>query len=218
MTVPPSGDDSPATVRRMARQERAELAAFLATLSPEDWRAPSLCQGWRVHDVVAHLVSYDELDGRGLLARLAKARLRLGRANALGVTDYADRSPRDLLALLTAHLEPRGLPAAFGGMVALVDGMIHHQDIRRPLGRPRDIPPDRLRRALGLALLAPPIGAFRRARGLRLVAPDLDWSTGSGPEVRGPGEALLLGLAGRRVALADLSGPGQPKLAARLGD
>jgi len=55
-------------VRRLARDERADLAAFLATLSPQQWQAPTLCTQWRVRDVVAHVISYDDLDARGLLA------------------------------------------------------------------------------------------------------------------------------------------------------
>ncbi|WP_330760485.1 maleylpyruvate isomerase mycothiol-dependent enzyme family protein [Haloechinothrix halophila] len=126
------------------------------------------------------------------------------------------RDPSELIELFRTHQRPRGLPAAFGGLIALVDGMIHQQDIRRPLGMPRDIPHERLRTALRLALLAPPIRAFMRARGLTLVATDLDWSRGSGPELRGPGEALLMALAGRGHAIEELSGPGQALLAERL--
>ncbi|MGQ0717778.1 MAG: maleylpyruvate isomerase family mycothiol-dependent enzyme [Pseudonocardiales bacterium] len=201
---------------RLARQEREDLAAFLATLSPEQWEAPTLCAGWCVRDVVAHMISYDELDGRGLVRRFVKGRFLLSRVNAVGVEDYTTRRPRELLVLLNAYLEPRGLPAAFGGMVALVDGMIHHQDIRRPLGLPRDIPSERLLPALRCALIAPPIGAFWRARGLRLIATDQDWSTGRGPEVRGTAEALLMAVAGRRGVVDELSGPGQGKLANRI--
>ena len=36
--------------------ERTELADLLDTLTPEQWDAPSLCTGWRVRDVTAHLV------------------------------------------------------------------------------------------------------------------------------------------------------------------
>jgi uncharacterized protein (TIGR03083 family) len=57
-------------VRRLARQERADLAAFLATLSPQQWQAPTLCASWRVRDVVAHVISYGDLPTRGLLAYL----------------------------------------------------------------------------------------------------------------------------------------------------
>jgi len=58
--------------------------------------------------------------------------------------------------------------------------------------------------------------ARSRIRGLRLQATDLDWAFGKGPEVRGPGEALLMAMAGRRQAVGELTSPGQPRLAARM--
>lgn len=204
-------------LRRLARDERTDFAAFLATLSPPQWEAPTLCAGWRVRDVVAHVISYDELDGRALAARFAKGRFLPDRVNAVGLAEYHTRSPNELLALLREHLEPRGLPAAFGGTIALVDGLIHHQDIRRPLEMPRPVPAERLLPALRCALIAPVIRGFWRVRGVRLVATDLDWSAGIGPEVRGPAEALLMAIAGRRSVLGELSGPGQRKLAYRIG-
>jgi uncharacterized protein (TIGR03083 family) len=205
----------PMDTKRLAQQEREDLAAFLATLGPGQWEHPTLCCDWRVREVVAHVLSYDELDTRGLITRFAKGRFLLDRANAVGVAKYSARGPEQLLVLLNGHLRPRGLPAAFGGRIALVDGLIHHQDIRRPLGMPRAIPTERLRAALPFALIAPPIGAFWRARGLRLIATDLDWAAGRGPEVRGPGEAILMTIAGRHVAASELSGPGQPVLVRR---
>ncbi len=208
---------SNADVLSLARDERADIAEFLATLTPEQWEAPTLCAGWRVRDVVAHMISYDELDGRGLARRFAEGRLRLTRINALGVARNASRGPDELLALLKESLEPRGLLSAFGGRVALVDGLIHHQDIRRPLGMPRAVPAERLLVALPFARIAPPIRGFWRARGLRLVATDLGWATGSGPEVQGPAEAILMAVAGRRDVVAELTGPGQPRLADRIG-
>ena len=51
----------------MARAERADLAEFLATLTAQDWAAPTLCTRWNVKDVVAHVVSYEELGALGLL-------------------------------------------------------------------------------------------------------------------------------------------------------
>jgi len=128
----------------LARDERADLSAFLAKLSSQQWDAPTLCEKWRVRDVVAHIISYDDLDRRGLIKRFAAARFAPERVNALGVTEARARTPQELLTALNSHLEPRGLTAGFGGRVALVDGMIHHQDIRRPLGMPREIPADRL--------------------------------------------------------------------------
>jgi uncharacterized protein (TIGR03083 family) len=96
-------------LKHVARDERADLAALLATLSPQQWEAPTLCAGWRVRDVVAHMISYDELDGRDLLRRFTKGRFRPDRVNAIGLAEYNKRSPEELLALLKEHLEPRGL-------------------------------------------------------------------------------------------------------------
>ncbi|BBX41155.1 maleylpyruvate isomerase family mycothiol-dependent enzyme [Mycobacterium simiae] len=200
----------------MAHTERSDLADFLATLAPQDWQAPSLCSRWTVKDVVAHIVSYEELGPLGLVKRFAKG--WVVRANQVGVDEYSALSAPQLLAFLRDHLQPRGLTAGFGGMIALVDGTIHHQDIRRPLGRPRSIPHDRLQRVLQLVPGNPRLGAGRRIRGLRLRATDVDWVHGDGPEVSGPGEALLMTMSGRRAALADLTGPGHATLAARLPD
>jgi hypothetical protein len=51
---------------------------------------------------------------------------------------------------------------------------------------------------------------------LKLVASDMNWCHGSGPEVTGTAEALVMMMAGRGVALDDLSGEGKAVLAARL--
>lgn len=198
----------------MARDERADLAVFLATLTPQQWDTPSLCSGWTVKDVVAHMISYEELGVAGLLKRFVKG--RVVRANEVGVEEFAALSPQQLLEFLGTHLTPRGLTAGFGGMIALVDGTIHHQDIRRSLRQPRTIPADRLTRVLGLVPGNPRLGAGHRIRGLRLRATDVDWARGHGPEVMGPGEALMMAMTGRQAALADLSGPGRATLAERL--
>lgn len=198
----------------MARAERADLAEFLATLAPRDWETPSLCTKWTVKDVVAHVISYEELGAAGLLKRFAKG--WVVRANQVGVDEFSALRPEQLLQFLRSHLEPRGLTAGFGGMIALVDGTVHHQDIRRSLGRPRTVPPDRLQRVLGLVPGNPRLGAGRRIRGLRLHATDVDWTHGRGPEVSGAGEALLMAMTGRPAALAELGGPGRDTLARRL--
>ncbi|MGH3596090.1 MAG: maleylpyruvate isomerase family mycothiol-dependent enzyme, partial [Mycobacterium sp.] len=139
-----------------------------------------------------------------------------GRVNAIGVTEYARRSPEQLSELMRACIPPRGLTSGFGGMIALVDGMIHQQDIRRPLGIGRVIPPKRQETVLNYALRSPAVRGARRARGVRLVATDLDWVHGSGPEVTGPGEALLMAMAARPDALNQLTGPGKALLAQRI--
>jgi uncharacterized protein (TIGR03083 family) len=202
-------------MKQLAADERAEFAAFLETLTPEQWDAPTLCDEWRVRDVVAHVVSYDDLSLGAAFARVARAGFSLRRANHARLAELANLSTAEILAMVRRNLVPSGLTAVAGARIALTDGLIHHQDIRRPLGLPREIPPERLRRALTFAMTAPPLAVAPRVRGLRLVATDLDWTHGTGQEVTGPAEALLMAATGRRVA-GELSGPGQPTLAARI--
>jgi hypothetical protein len=100
--------------------------------------------------------------------------------------------------------------------VGLADGVVHQQDIRRGLGLPRAVLPERLLPALRIALIAPDIGGLR-IRGVRMVATDLRFSSGFGAEVRGPAGALLMAIAGRRGVAGELTGPGRDKLARRIG-
>lgn len=200
----------------LAEQERGEFADFLDSLTPQQWEAPTLCSQWSVRDVVAHVVSYEGLGAAGLVQRFVKGRLLPDRVNAVGVAELRSRTPEELVGLLREHTTPSGLTGAFGGRIALVDGLIHHQDIRRPLGWARDVPAERLRTALPFALTAPTIRGLWHVRGVRLAATDLDWSAGKGLEARGPGEALLMAIAGRRGVAHELTGPGAKVLADRL--
>lgn len=204
------------SIMQMACDEREEFAELLAGLSPEQWEHPSLCELWRVRDVVAHVISYEELGKWQLVRRFAKGWFVPSHVNAVGVAEYTTRSPQQLTELMRACIPPRGLTAGFGGMIALVDGMIHQQDIRRPLGIPRVIPEQRLRAVLDRALTVPAVRGNKRARGVRLVADDIDWSYGEGPEVSGPGEALIMAMAARPDSLNQLAGPGKSQLAQRI--
>jgi len=203
------------TPLELARDERLDFADFLAGLSPQQWDSPTLCDRWRVRDVVAHTMSYEGMPVGALAKRFLKGRLQTDRINELAVAELADTSPEELIDMIRRYAEPTGLGAGFGGRIALTDNMIHQQDIRRSLGIARTIDPGRVLVALDFARWAPLIRGAWRTRGVRLVATDVDWSAGKGPEVRGPGEALLMVMAGRADALRDLAGPGLATLAAR---
>ncbi len=109
------------------------------------------------------------------------------------------------------------MTSGFRGGIALTDGTIHHQDIRRALGLPRTIPPGRLGPVLNFAASAPTLPAKNHVKGLTLTATDVNWSRGAGPEVNGPGEALLMAISGRPIALDELGGPGLETLQSRVG-
>lgn len=200
----------------LAEQERRELLDLLRDLTPDQWHARSLCDAWTVRDVAVHVVSYDALGWMQLGAAMVRARGSVSRANQALVDQHADLDTDRVLALVERHVRPTGLTAAMGGAIALTDGTIHQQDIRRALGLPRSIPAERLRPVLDVALGAPTLPARGHARGLTLVADDLDWRHGAGPEVRGPGEALLMAVAGRADALDQLTGEGLGTLQSRM--
>jgi len=200
----------------LAEEERADLLALLQEFTPAQWNAQSLCANWRVRDVATHIVSYDELSKPATVATFLRGGLRTGKVNDVALARYRDLDTDAILELVARNQHPRGLPSGFKGGIALTDGTIHQQDIRRALGLPRTIPAHRLVPALTFSLGAPTLPSKGNAKGLRLVATDVDWTAGDGPEVTGPGEALLMAAAGRGQALDDLHGDGLPTLQKRV--
>ncbi len=206
------------SVADLATEERRSLLELVEGFTEEQWSASSLCGGWSVRDVVLHHISYDLLSGRETLQRMVTGRASpASSSNDARLAELAGLTTGDIVSALRAHQRPTGLTSGFGCRISLLDGMIHQQDIRRPLALPRTIPAERIRPALNFALWAPPVRGAVRGRGVRLVADDVDWSFGLGPEVRGTGEALLLAMGGRAVVLDELTGPGRDRLARNLG-
>jgi uncharacterized protein (TIGR03083 family) len=208
-----------ADYRRLHDDENADFRAYLATLTPADWEAPSLCEGWRVRDVVGHILYGNELNLFTLpftLARHGFSSDRSGKVNSIARAE--GRSPEDLLHDFTTRDAWAGTARVFGARLTLLDRLVHHQDIRRALGHVREVPAERV---LPLVELAPRLGSVfggrRRSKGLRLEATDLAWSRGPdrAPVVRGAGEAVLMAVLGRRQATADLEGDGVALLAGR---
>jgi uncharacterized protein (TIGR03083 family) len=200
----------------LAVEERADLVALLSSLTEQEWQTPSLCEGWRVRDVAAHVISYDVLSRSATVLRFVRGGLSVDRINAVGVEKSKALTPEQIVEQYRAHPRPTGLTSALHGGIGLTDGLIHHQDIRRALRKPRMVPRERLAAALPFSLKAPTLRSRKLAQGLRLVATDMDWSSGSGPEVRGQGEALLLAFAGRAEVVDELSGAGARILKSRL--
>jgi uncharacterized protein (TIGR03083 family) len=107
-----------------------------------------------------------------------------------------------------------GLPGQ--ATTLLGETLLHAEDIRRPLGIAHNYPLDALVAVADLHKQSNLVaGSRRRISGLTFRATDVDWSTGSGPVVAGPMLSLLLVMAGRYVALADLDGDGLDTLRSR---
>ena len=107
---------------------------------------PSLCEGWS--SAMLWRISCIRSRCRWLGLEVPPGGLLPDRVNAVGVAVLRDREPRELVDLVRRYALPSGQTAGFGGKIALTDGLIHHQDIRRPLGLAREVPTDRLRVAL----------------------------------------------------------------------
>ena len=204
--------------RALHNAENGDFSAYLHTLERDDWDRPSLCDGWRVRDVVGHILYGNELRLWTLPFRLARFGFSSDRSGKHYSIQRAEgHAPEALLHDFDARDPWAGTCRIFPPRLTLLDRLVHHQDIRRALDDPRDIPDARLLAVLDAApTLGSVFGAKRRTKGLRFVATDLDWSWGSGDEVRGPGEALLMAMLGRRAALADLTGPGLATFTTRV--
>jgi uncharacterized protein (TIGR03083 family) len=124
----------------------------------------------------------------------------------------------ELAQILRAQANHRFKPPFASHAAPLTDVQIHAQDIRRPLGLPAVLVPERVRVALDFLVNTRAIGFTPRrlVAGLRFEAVDLDWVGGDGSLVQGPGEALMLALTGRVIVLPELTGPGAAVLASRL--
>lgn len=200
--------------------QRVALGDILRGLTPEQWELPSICPGWRVRDVAAHVISSPQLGWRETLRVLPGIRhgyngmilrdaLRRGRATPGEILEQFDRFAAVRRGpATTTHVEP------------LLDVLVHSQDIVRPLGIEHPMPTEAAGVAADRARLLRMAG--RRLRGLRLVATDTDWARGRGKVVEGPMEELLMLCTGREPRWERLSGGGVPvglsmRAEARLG-
>ena len=198
----------------MVHGERAALIDDLSHLDDEQWREPSLCEGWTVHDVAAHLVGTARTTRLGFVVGLVRARFDFHRQNARGVERERGASPQETLERLRQVASRRSTPPAPLDS-RLVEEVVHGEDIRRPLGLSRSYPQEAVVRSLRLQARTPAAfgGAKELTARLRLTATDADLSIGDGPEVSGTALSLLLAISGRAVALDDLDGPGASTLA-----
>ncbi len=197
--------------------ERAALIEDLAALSEEQWDRPSLCEGWTVHDVVAHLVDNAATTRVAIVLAMIRARFDFDRQNEQGVARERGASPAETLDRLRSVASRTSTPGAHLDS-RLVEEVVHGEDIRRPLGIVRTYAIEVVQRSLAYQVRtsAGMGGAKQRVAGLRLVATDAEMSIGEGIEVTGPAVSLLLAISGRSVAVADLGGPGVDLLLGRL--
>jgi uncharacterized protein (TIGR03083 family) len=197
------------------RAERAALADDLDGLSDEQWATTSLCDEWTVRDVVAHMTATTKISGAAFFPKLLSNGFSLKKMQAKDIVTQRGASPAETLSRFKASVDATTHPP--GPITTwLGEAVVHAEDVRRPLGLPRAYPTATLVEVAdfykGSNLV---IGTKKRIAGLRLRATDGDWTHGDGPEVAGPMAALVVAMAGRKAALADLTGDGVATLSSR---
>jgi len=200
-------------------EQRRILADLVGGLSEEESRIPSLCSGWRVRDVVAHVSLAPNHPGVwDMLVGAARTRGNFQRLNHdYGVRHAGDRPIAELADELRSAAASRRLPVVTSLDNVLFDMLVHVQDVAIPLGRDVAMPLDAAAAgATRVWTMGWPWWARRRLRGYRLEATDVDWSVGAGRVVRGPIQALLLLLTARPAALPALSADGADALGAMV--
>jgi len=206
--------------------QRVRTADLLENLTPKEWTYPSLCAGWTVRDVAAHLT----LQQMSLLDTLLAALRHPGSPNRTireAARSKAAQPTDELIAEIRATVGSRRNNIGLTHLETLIDIVVHGQDIAIPLSRELPVPVE------VAATAATRVWSYRASRRerwkarvfrpvpyerYRFAAADTSWSVGSGPEIRGPILAILLVLTGRPAGLARLAGEGAGSLAAELSE
>lgn len=192
---------APTAVADHVAAELSELSDLLAVLPAAAWDMPSLCPGWRVREVVAHLTLPMHASAPVVVLGLLRARLRWDVLADRRARRDARQTPEQLLAALRAPRMHAWTPPGGGTTGALIHAVIHGLDITEALKLDRRPPAARTRLVLD-GLTAPrSLSHFGVAlQGLQLRAEDLDWSYGIGRVVSAPAVDLALILSGRHPA------------------
>lgn len=179
------------------RAERTRLASLFGDLSPDQWDTSSLCEGWRVREVVAHITMPFRTKPLVLLAGVIRAGFSFNRYADLDARSAArEKSPAELVDLLQRNIDNPWQPPGGRGTGALSHDVIHGLDATEPLGLPGP-PADRI------ALVLASTGARQLKyfgvdlAGHQLTATDADLSVGEGITVLMTAKEVLHVVTGR---------------------
>ncbi len=199
----------------MIHAERSRVADMLAGLSSEQWTMDTLCKGWNVQMVAAHMMNAGEQSTSKFFRGLLASGLRFNVMMDDQAHASAKLAPKEIIERIRASTTTTNKPPA-ATMAMLGEVVVHGNDIRQPLGIDDDSSTEAKLACLEMFKGSNfPVRAKKTITGLTLKATDVDWTFGSGPEVRGPLVALLMAMATRPLATT-LTGDGVTTLRGRL--
>lgn len=201
---------------RMIAAERQDLADVLGAMPQEQWDAPTLCAGWRVRELVAHVTMPLRYSGRRFAAEMIRSGGRFhAMADRVARRDAARIPAAGLLQSLRDNVENPWRPPGGGQVGALTHDVIHGLDLVVPLGIDRRVPQDRLRVVLSAVTDQRAIKHFGTdLSGIELRADDMDWSFGTGQIVSGCAQDLAAVICGRKLPAGRLHGAAAARLTA----
>jgi len=176
----------------------AALADALADQASRIADSPSLCEGWAVKNVVAHMTMAARYDGPAFMHELAAAGNNFDVLSETVARRDGELPFARLLADLRSVTMARWAPPGGGATGALSHTVIHGLDITSALGQSRTADDQATRIVLDALVnggVAARFGADPSGRLLR--ANDLDWRFGDGEPVDASAADLVLALAGR---------------------
>ncbi|MEY2474061.1 MAG: hypothetical protein QOK28_3390 [Actinomycetota bacterium] len=120
--------------------QRRELADRVESLEPSQWDAESWCTGWRVRDVLGHLVHLAEATQVSITRDVVRAGGRPGRALSKIARRLGERPVPGLADRLRAAAGGRFHVLGTPAVVALGEVVVHGADALRSVGSELDVP------------------------------------------------------------------------------
>lgn len=190
---------NPDQVWHVIDAERIATADLVEDLSPREWAAPSLCAGWTVGDVAAHLAWQQRTPLPALIGGLIRARGNMDRMIRDAAPRYGrSRSSRQIAAEIRGLAGSRRHPPGLSSVEVLIDILVHPQDIAVAVHRTHPMPAEAAAvAATRVWEMGRPFRAASRFPGRRLIATDTAWSAGAGEPLERPIGELLLAMTGR---------------------
>ena len=198
------------TFELIAQQRRA-VADVLETLTPEEWGSPSLCEGWRIQEMAAHLTMPFRVGNPQFFLSVIGAGGSIPKVMNKFAQAHSSEPPSQLIAYLRDNADSHFVPPTFPAVASLNEIVVHGFDVSIPTGRHVEVPEEVSRLVLDY-LVSPKVGYVHSTRGLangvHLASTDSSWSWGTGPEVRGTNFGLIMLLARRPIGFEHVSGDG----------
>ena len=195
-------------IKELIAAQRADLATMLGGLPEEAWDSPTLCERWRVREVVAHMTMPFRYGMEEFMAELGESDGDFtAMSDRVAARDAAALSPAELTETIRTNLRHPWEPPGGGLTAALSHDMIHGLDIAVPLGLGFTVPEERLRLILPSSADETSVKFFDTdLDGIEFRATDMDWTFGSGTRLAGAGQDLLLVICGRKLPAGHLNG------------